>query len=785
MKIRRAAVLGAGVMGAQIAAHLAAAGVRVYLLDLPTEQPPTDPKLAKIVGKNVRNTRSIAAIAALHDLKPSPLMWAQVTEAIIPGNFEDDWSVLADADWIIEAVIEKLDIKRSIHQRIAEVAKPHVPVTTNTSGILLRDIAQNLSDEYQSRFFGVHFFNPPRYMRLVEVIAHPTVDTKLVASLSNWIEERLGKGIVPAGDHINFIANRIGVFALMDVVRQMQIANLDVATVDALTGPLIGRAKSATFRTVDVVGLDTFAHVARNVTDKIKDDPYFDTLKIPDWMQEMIAGGFLGQKSKLGGFYQKSKSADGKTVFLTFDPTSKKYREKEADDIPWVKDALAIKSLPDRLKFIFSKDDRYAQFVRNTMRNVSSYAALLVETIADGRPRSLDNAVKWGFNWEAGPFEIWQAVGLKLDAASKWPAWAKAEMKFYDDVAQKDLHLPSLKWIHQPHPQGLPKRATSEDPRLIIGNKSASLVDIGDDVACLVFHSKMNTLNDEIIEMLAKTVAKVDQQFAGLVIANDGEHFSAGANLASVLQAIDQGDFSAIDRMIRHLQAGLQLIKFAPFPTVSAPYGLTLGGGCEVSLHARQILIAAECYAGLVEIGVGLLPAGGGTKELALRAYELASQGENADPMPFLQRAFGLIGMAKTSSSGHEAIHMGLYPRETRVAMSRDHQTALAKKMVLAQLPYAPLMPKQGIKVPGDSGVQTIKMVLYNMQQGKMISAYDAVIGGMIATVLCGGEVDAGTIVGEQHFLDLERQCFVELCRRPETRARIDHMLKTGKPLRN
>lgn len=810
--IRKAAVLGAGVMGAQIAAVLAAAGVRTYLLDLSSNEPPADKKLAGAVGKNFRSTRAVLAIENLKQLKPSPLYTASSLVNIVPGNFDDDMSVLSDCDWVIEAVVERLDIKQNIHKRIGEYVRPHVPVTTNTSGISLEDIVKSMPEEYARRFFGTHFFNPPRYMRLLEIIPHHNTDEKLKNELCDWIQSRLGKGIVNARDTVNFIANRIGVFATQSVLKHMSELKLNIETVDNLTGPLVGRAKSATLRTMDVVGLDTFAMVARNTYDREPNDPYRELFRGPKWLEELIEAKALGQKTGNVGCYKKATGAGGKSEILAYRPESKTYEPQKPQTFAWEADAGKERDLVKRVRHILAQNDDGALFIWRSMRDLFSYSALLLENIAGGIPKPLDDALRWGFNWDMGPFELWQALGydailerMRKDGAPL-PNWAKPGLKFYDpapaspewfaNVSFQDSGARSqlavsrdtmLQVPKQPHLHRLPQFENKADKRVVLSNKSASLVDIGDGIAALVFHSKMNSIDFGITELLMQSVARVQKDFAGLVLANEGGNFSAGANLKVILEAIHTQKWADIDRLLREFQGALSMVKFAPFPTVSCPYGLTLGGGCEVALHTTWRVAAGETYAGLVEIGVGLIPAGGGTKELALRAYELMGLAERGDPMPFLSRAFTLIGMAKTSSSGHEAVEMGLLPATTKVSLSRDHLTERAKRLALGLVAegYVPRSPATGIKVVGDPGIQTFRMMLYNMVEGKQISPYDALIGEKIATVLCGGEVDPGTVVDEQWFLDLERRVFLELCQQKNTADRIEHMLKTGKPLRN
>lgn len=806
LKIQRAAVLGSGVMGAQIAALLAAAGIRVHLLDLPSSEPSKDPKESKLVGRNFRSTRSILAIENLKTLKPSPLFSPSVLSGIIPGNFEDDMSVLRECDWVIEAVIEKIEIKQQLFKRVMEYAKPGIPITTNTSGINLDDIAKNMPEEFVTNFFGTHFFNPPRYMKLLEVIPHGLTRKELLADFSWWAEERLGKGVVHAFDTVNFIANRIGVFVNQATLQAMSKHKLNIETVDALTGKLMGRPSSATFRTMDVVGLDTFAHVAKNTYDRAPQDPYRDWFKMPTWIDELINAGKLGQKTNSVGCYKKDKDSGGKTVILAYRPETKTYVQQEPDAITWLADANKESNLIKRLAFIMDQKGPHAEFIWDVLRDTFSYASILMEEIAGGLPKPVDDAIKWGFNWEMGPFELWQGLGYEKiltrmrSDKSRLAQWCQPGVKYYD------IEPGSLDWFKKgpsdqffskkptrhripskPNDFRLPKFASDGDPRIVAGVKNASLVDIGDGVACLSFHSRMNALDSSIVEFILNAIKITRESFDALVIGNDGEAFSAGANLKEILELISKKDWPQLDRFIRLFQGSLQTIKYAPFPVVAATHGLALGGGCEVALHCAHRVSAGETYAGLVEIGVGLLPAGGGTKELALRAYDISSQAERADPMPFLQRAFLLIGLAKTSSSASEAIEMGLFPSQTSISLSRDHVVARAKSQALKMIEcgYVPPMPRNDVRVAGDPGFQTFKMMIFNMLQQRQISAHDALIAEHVSRVLCGGEIDGGTAVNEQYFLDLERESFIELCKTEKTAARIEHMLKTGSALRN
>jgi 3-hydroxyacyl-CoA dehydrogenase len=806
LKIRRVAVLGAGVMGAQIAAHLAAAGVRTHLLDLASAEPPKDPKLAKAVGKKFRSTAALLAIENMKKLKPSPLASESILANLIPGNFDDDMSVLQDCDWVIEVVVERLDIKKSMLKRIAENTRPHIPITTNTSGLSLTKMSEDLDESFHRRFFGTHFFNPPRYMKLLEIIPHPKTDKALMEALSLWIEKHLGKGIVYAKDTINFIANRIGVFNMMCSFKHMADLDLNIETVDALTGKTMGRPPSATFRTMDVVGIDTFAHVSKNVFQYAPHDPYRELFTPPQWIDHLIAKGSLGQKSNSVGAYKKAQDDKGQTVILAYRPAQDSYVEQEAKTYPWMEGAKKIPDTIERLKFILSHNDAGAQFIWRTLRDTMAYSAILLDEIADNQPMAIDNGIKWGFNWEWGPFELWQGLGydtvlerMKTDGVNV-PTWLKPGLKFYrpapnssdwhlsGPVAQSMGQLGREQGIVKPaYRFHLPKAQNHEDRRVVLSNAGASLIDIEDGVACLVFHTKMNAINNDIVDLTFKALDKVKGDFDGLVIGNDAEVFSAGADLKQILGAIKENKYEQIDQLIRRFQGVMQMIKYAPFPSVSCPQGLVLGGGCEFSLHASEQILAGDTFAGLVEVGVGLIPAGGGTKELALRAYAYASLGDNADPMPFLQRAFMLIGMAKTSTSGLEAIEMGLYGSKASVTLARDYQILKAKRRVLelTEAGYQAPLPITHLKVVGDPGIQTFNMMLYNMVQGRQISPYDAFVGEKVATVLCGGEVDSGTVVNEEYLLELERRVFLELCHETKTQERIEAMLKTGKALRN
>lgn len=804
MKIRNVAVLGSGVMGAQIASLLASAGLKVYLFDLPNESP-TSLEPGSRDYKAYRSKKAQQSCQHLLTLKPSPVFSWTHLDAIETCNFQDDRSQLRECQWVIEAVAERVDIKQSLFTMLSPYFNPSALITTNTSGIFLRQIAEALPESFHKNFFGTHFFNPPRYMKLLELIPFEATDKVQLEGFAQWAEQNLGKGVVFAKDTINFIANRIGTFCSHAAMRWMAELKINVETVDELTGVLMGRSKSATFRTADIVGLDTGAAVAMNNYKHDENDPYRSWFLPPPWLAQLVERGHLGQKTGGVGLYKKTKDAQGATKILAYRIETQDYGPLEVASYPWLKEAQQERDLVKRLKGILAQKDSGAEFVWRNLRDMFAYASYFVGPIADGDVRSIDDAMRWGFNWQMGPFELWQALGydnvLQRMQADKvvMGTWLKPNLTFYESESQggsKTLRAP-IKGQESPRmvasvPKSnefrLPLKETNDDSRVVFKNPSASLVDLKDGVACLVFHSKMNTVNPQITDMIEKSLDKVQSDFKGLLISNDASHFSAGADIRDFMAAIHGKKFSYIDTMEIAFHKTMCRLKFAPFPIVACPTGLTLGGGCEVSLHTAAQVIGAETTAGLVEAGVGLLPAGGGTKELALRAYDMASLTESGDPLPFLMKAFWLITLAKKSTSGFEAVEMGLYsPLTSKVFLSREHLTYKAKTQALAleTQGFMPKIPRQQIKVVGKRGLEVMDLAMDSLVQSGKMSAYDKFIGSRVARILCGGEVSEGTLRSEADLLDLERIYFVELCQQPKTLERIEHMLKTGQPLRN
>ncbi|MBP9706868.1 MAG: 3-hydroxyacyl-CoA dehydrogenase/enoyl-CoA hydratase family protein [Oligoflexales bacterium] len=808
LRIQRVVVLGAGVMGSQIAAQLAGAGMRVHLLDMCYEEDQAPAEFAQLSKGELRSLPARKAIERLKSLKPQPYYIESDLQNLIPGNFVDDISVVAEADWVLEAIIEQKALKIDLLKKVAEYWRPGSAVTSNTSSLLIEELAHDLPDDVQKHFFGTHYFNPPRYMPLIEVIPHGASDEVLYKRFASWLETRLGKNVVVARDTVNFIANRIGCFNLQAKLKHADELGLSIAMVDLLSGDLIGHPSSAAYRTLDVVGLDTYALVTENVYKKAPEDPYRDYFKMPEWVSEMIQRGHCGQKSGQG-FYKKAKNAQGESVHLAYNPERHEYESVELNEVAWLKEAKRIKDLPERLKFIFSHDDEYARFLWLSLQDTLIYCLTHIDHIAGGHPLAIDLAMRHGYNWQLGPFELWQCLGLQKTAAKlKHPKFAlpsyiknlnefyhpaPASLEWENSGPQKQTTLPALKTINiKPVPGELHliRNKPHVDTRIVASNPGASLLDLGDGIACLVFHSKMNTIDMHTLEMLQRSIALVSQNFQGMLIANDGKCFSAGAKLDDVAAMIDKRDFSALDRFIRNFQGTMQLLKFAPFATVACPHALTLGGGLELTLHASEIFSYAELNAGLVEANVGLIPAGGGLKELVLRCYAQMSLAPSADPTmfkSFLNRAFQLVSQALVSTSAKDAIEKKILPQNSYISISRLRQTFLAKSLLLSKIAFGYEVPKPVTKIPalGKEASEQWRAETAILLDQKKITQHDTIVYGHIADVLAGGSVKAGTLMGEQELLDLERAAFLDLCKTKATEERIKYMLANGRPLRN
>lgn len=798
-KIRKAAVIGSGVMGGGIAALLASAGVRTLMLDIV----PPDLKGEQKRDPKARNRIVKQGLDNVLKASPALLMHPQDAERIDIGNLEDDFERLAECDWVIEVVVENLKVKQNLLQKIETVRRPGTIVTTNTSGIPLKAMSKGTSLEFRQHFLGTHFFNPVRYMRLLEII--PGADTlpELLKFVAEYGEKILGKGIVWAKDTPNFVGNRIGVQGIVKAMQLMREEGLTIPAVDAVFGPVMGRPKTAMFKTADLVGLDVLAHVARNTYEMVPDDEGRDSYVMPEFVQSMIEKNLLGKKSQ-SGFYKTELTPEWQKIRKVIDPDSLTYGEYEMPTYPCLEKARRSGSLPERMRSVVYGDDKLARFAWKALANNLIYAANRIPEISDTIV-DIDNAMRWGFNFELGPFETWDAIGLKesvekmerdgLEVPEKIRAMIAAgrsafyrtdngRVSYYDFAAEdyRELNV---------SPNIISLKALKGAAKVISDIPSATLVDLGDGVACLEFHTKMNALNAEILDFMAYALDHVDANGAGLVIGNQAGGmpgaFSAGADLKGILGAVKEKRFDDIEKMVHDLQTVLQRAKYAPFPVVAAPFGLTLGGGCEVCLAVDRIVGHAELYMGLVEIGVGLLPAGGGCLNLWRRTLQtIPASVTDVDLGRFFIPVFMTIAMAKVSTSAADARASGFLGVRDRIVFNRDYLVGEAKKEVLKMVDegYAPPV-KRKIRVFGESAQGMIAAEIYNMHKGGFISDYDALLAQRIAFVISGGAIRANSELDEEAILTLERRTFMELLRQEKTVARIEHMLNTGKPLRN
>jgi len=793
-QISKAAVLGAGVMGATIAAHLANAGIQVLLLDIM----PTEPNAAEaaagltIADKIVRNRIAASGVDGVMKLKPSPFFLQGYAANIEVGNFEDDMPRLKECDWVVEVVVENMAIKKKLFtEKVVPNMKEGAILSTNTSGLSVNEMARCLPENIRRNFLVTHFFNPPRYMRLLEIVSCAFTDPATVAYMADFISRRLGKGIVYAKDTPNFIANRIGVYAICNCVRTMIEMEMTVEEVDAVAGSATARPKSAAFRTADLVGIDTLRHVADNSYDLLVNDEQRDIFKFPEFVGEMVSKGLLGNKSKQG-FYKKVKTESGQEFFY-YDYNTGQYAPSQRPKFASIEAVKQIEDPAKRLKAVISGNDKGARFAWTNLRDTLIYTFNRVPEIAEDIV-NIDNAMKWGFNWELGPFEMLDAIGVPyfVERTEKdgvtVPAGLKAIESFYKFEEGRSFCYGILDGEYHEVPQkpghislSILKRNNS----VVEHNSGASVVDLGDGVFCLEFHTKMNAIGGEILSMTHKAIKRAENEGVGLVIANDGGMFSAGANLMLLVMAIAEGAFDEIAMTVRSFQKAMMAIKYSQIPVVAAPHNLVMGGGCETCLHSDAIVPHAETYMGLVELGVGLLPAGGGTKEMAIRAIKLAEEYET-DATPFIFRNYMNIAMAKVSMSATELIPMGFMRQGDAITMDLDKRIHDAKlKAISLAANYRPGRPLTGLKAPGRSMAASIKSQLWNMQQGGFISEYDQYLAGTVADVITGGDVPAGTLITEEYLLELEREAFVRLCGQKKTLERLQHMLKKGKPLRN
>jgi 3-hydroxyacyl-CoA dehydrogenase len=798
-RIEKVAVLGAGTMGARISAHLANAGVPSYLLDI---VPPD-------ADGPARNRVAAAGLEAAVKSKPAAFFKPSLARLVTIGNFEDDLQKLAEVDWIIEAVVEDLEIKRNLLRKIEAIRKPGTIITTNTSGLPIAKIVEGFSDDFRRSWFGTHFFNPPRYMRLLELIPTPDADPVAMETISHFCDLHLGKGVVHAKDTPNFIANRIGTFCILNVMRLMQEMDLSIEEVDALTGTAVGWPKTATFRLADLVGLDVLAHVVRNATTNIHDER--SDLTLPSFFAQMLERKWLGDKTK-GGFYRKTRKPDGQSEIMAVDWKTLEYRPSRRPKFPSLEMAKTVDSLPERLNMLLAPSkDKANILLWSALSDLWTYAANRIGEIADSVVE-IDRAMKLGFNWEMGPFELWDAAGVAKTVkrmqvegkpvspnvekllASGQEHWYSDDLKAASGRAYFDLK--SGHYASEQVPVGVWSVSVAKKAGLVVKkNAGASLVDIGDGVGCIEFHSKMNALGGDIVQMITQTLKPggAGDNFDAFVITNDSANFSVGANIMMLLMAVQEEEWDEVDLAVRQFQGMTQAIKFSSKPVVVAPFGMTLGGGCEITLHGAARQPHAELYTGLVEVGVGLLPGGGGCKEMTLRALDKAyhirpaGRGESVELMEAMKQAFETVAMAKVSTSAFEARNLGFLSTGDDITMNRERVLTDAKDraLELAREGYRAPVRRTDIPAPGESILATLKLGVHIMREGEFISDHEVKIANKVAEVLCGGAVNPGTPVSEQYLLDLEREAFKSLCGEKKTQERIQYTLKTGKTLRN
>ncbi|UZW62975.1 3-hydroxyacyl-CoA dehydrogenase/enoyl-CoA hydratase family protein [Lysobacter enzymogenes] len=785
--VRRAAVLGAGVMGAQIAAHLTNAGVDTVLFDLAAKD--GDPN--GIVNK---------AIANLAKLSPAPLASKALAERLTAANYDTGLEQLRGCDLVIEAIAERMDWKQDLYKKIADYVPEHAVLASNTSGLGINKLAEVLPEQLRHRFLGVHFFNPPRYMHLAELIPAKTTDAAVLEGLETFLTTTLGKGVVIAKDTPNFIGNRIGVFSMLAAMHHTEQFGLGFDAVDALTGPAIGRPKSATYRTADVVGLDTMAHVIKTMADTLPDDPWHQYFKAPKWLSALVEKGALGQKAG-AGFYTKK----GKDI-LVLDLKAQDYRVSAGELDADVAAMLKEKDPAKKFAALRASSHPQAQFLWAAFRDTFHYSAFHLESIAD-TARDVDFAMRWGYGWSLGPFETWQAAGWKQVA--DWIAEDIVAGKAMASAPLPNWVFDGREGVHDGKGSYSPGRgaqvarssnpvyARQRFPDALLGEKFSQgqtvfendgirlWADEGDDIAVISFKTKMHTVNDHVLNGIQEAIGIAEKKFKGVVIWQPKEPFSAGADLSGALGLLQAGDIKGFEAMVANFQATSQRIKYSLVPVVAAVRGLALGGGCEFQMHSARAVFALESYVGLVEAGVGLLPAGGGLKELAVRASDAAGPG--GDVFAHLKTAFESVAMGKVATSAFEVRELKLARNDDVVVFNAFELLHAAKAQArgLAEAGYRPPLPARRIQAAGDVGIATFKMLLVNMLEGRFISPHDYEIASRIATVICGGEVDRGALVDEEWLLKLEREHFVALAQMPKTQERIAHMLKTGKPLRN
>jgi 3-hydroxyacyl-CoA dehydrogenase len=802
-EIRKVGVLGAGVMGQGIAAHLANAGVPAIMLDIvPPQIAPEDAKQGLTTSDpRFRNKFALAGLESIKKSRPALTYSKKFLPLIAVGNFEDDWDKLADCDWIVEVVVERLDIKQQVFEHLEKTVKSGTIVTSNTSGLPIKKMMEGRTEEFRKNFLVTHFFNPVRYMRLLEIVAGVDTDPEVVKFMADFGQFRLGKGIVYGKDTPNFVGNRIGVYAIQATLYAMIEMDYQVDEVDVITGAPMGHPKSASFGTIDLVGLDTMVHVVRTLREDCPKDegqPYF---RIPEFVTKMVEQKLIGRKAG-AGFFKREKGPGGEKKDFVLDWKTMAYRAKAKLDAPSLKAAKGIHDAGQRIKTVASADDRAGRFAWRLLRDTLAYSSRRLGEISDTIV-DIDNALRWGFNWELGPFETWDALGvratvdrMKADGVKPAP-WVEKMLDtghdtFYRDGAKGKEYYNAKKKKYLPIPRPASFMVLSEIKKLtpvVYENKGASLVDLGDGVLCFEFHSsmqpKLNPIDDQILEVAGKAIEIAERDFRGLVVHHQAEQFCAGANLLMVLEASQSQQWRAIDEMIHKFQGMTIGFKRARVPVITAPFGFTFGGGAEITMGGDRACALAETYIGLVEVGVGLLPAGGGHVFMLERVLEGVDEPVLSN-LPFIRKAFETIAMAKVATSAEEARELKYLRPVDHIEMNRDQQLWTAKRMAIAlsEEGYRPPLPRR-FSLPGAEGIATFKMFLHNMKLTHWVSSHDEKIATHIAAILCGGDTTINNPVSEETILDLEREAFLSLCGEPKTQERIQYMLLNNKPLRN
>jgi 3-hydroxyacyl-CoA dehydrogenase len=745
MVIHRVAVLGGGTMGSQIAAHFANAGVPALLLDV----------TADAARDGLKRARA---------LKPDPFFTPDTWKLISTSSF-DELASVKDSDWIIEAVVEQLDVKRTLLEKVDTLRRAGSIVSSNTSGIPISALAEGRSKDFRRHWLGTHFFNPPRYLHLLEVIPTPDTAAEVLETVVSYADHHLGKGVVIAKDSPNFIGNHIALYGVVQILKQVESGAFTIEEVDAITGPALGRPRSATFRTLDLAGIDILAHVVHNLYERLPDEAARREFVLPAFVEQMVERKMIGEKSGQG-FYKRVKAATGDSEILTLDPATLAYRPRKPPRLPSLEAAATITDVRERIRTLYHGKDRVGEFLRQTLDPTLDYTARVTPQIAHS-PDDVDRVMRWGFGWELGPFELLDVIRGPERSAPQQPASALREVP----PAAPDLQL---------------LKSSKDRNRVIKKNAGASLVDLGDGVLCVEFHSKMNAIGGDTIQMLHAGLKEASANFTALVVGNEGEHFSAGANIMLLLLEAQEENWDEVDLMVRAFQGATMALRYADVPVIIAPAGLALGGGCEIVLHADRVQAAAESYIGLVEVGVGLIPAGGGTKEMVVRAVEQMPP-TATDFLPPIQRAFEAIGFAKVSASAPDAQRLGYLRAVDAVTMNRERLIADAKAKALQRVAegYQPPAPRTAIPVGGDAVLAPLKLGIHLAWRAGRISDHDALIGRKLATIMAGGSLPHPSTVSEQDLLDLEREAFLSLVAERKTQERIQHTLKTGKPLRN